>query len=486
LLDAPPVQDSELPLPPPVSLSLDDLLADGGGVSAQHSSHATGSASFGARKGKGRGKASPSAADSSRAAMVLNFAFATLLVGGLAIGLFWIAFVGLGLGLLGLVIGAIGFAAASSRQKMAVQLYSAGVALSLLGIGLGGYWSFTHSGAKSDVALADAPVAASPATMPDGGKAESTTATKKLAVPTPSAQKAGDLTKHDPTGKSKPPRGDAKPVGVAKTPRAPGKTADAGVGLGSAAGSTPAGASPDSKNPGAAPGKDGQTPATPKGPPHNEVAKTGSIPIYVQDPSSKTADGADSTGSTADPAMTPDRATPAAAPIVWADGAKGEAQNNDDLEVSIAKVTLGPAVLAQAGATNELLAQTRETAQPFLTIWIKIKNAQLAGATEYHGWISQPADGPDAPKLVDDQGKALTQMPMEKGMVILNGHPSGTINAGDSLQDALIFKPPGEGVQSLRLTLPGKVLGTTGTYHFQIPMSMATSGLSTNPLLPSQ
>ena len=100
-------------------------------------------------------------------------------------------------------------------------------------------------------------------------------------------------------------------------------------------------------------------------------------------------------------------------------------RNNDDLEVSIAKVTLGPAVLAQAGATNELLAKTVETAQPFLTIWIKIKNAQLAGSTEYHGWISQPADGPDAPNSSMIRAQALAQMPMEKGMVILNGHPSG-------------------------------------------------------------
>ena len=285
LLDAPPVQDSESPMPPPVSLSLDDLLADGGGVSAQHSSHATGSASFGARKGKDRGKASSTAADNSRAAMVMNFAFATLLAGGLAVGLFWIAFVGLGLGLLGLVIGAIGFAAASSRQKMAVQLYSAGVGLSLLGIGLGGYWSFTRNVAKPDVAMNDAAAKIVPAAAPDGNKGDPTKTGKKLTAPTPNAQKVADSTKHDPAGKSKPARGDVRAVGNTKTPRDPGKTADfTGAGPAGVAGSTPASGSQNSKDPKSDSGNDGQTPAAPKGPPHNEVAKTGSIPIYVQDP----------------------------------------------------------------------------------------------------------------------------------------------------------------------------------------------------------
>jgi hypothetical protein len=199
----------------------------------------------------------------------------------------------------------------------------------------------------------------------------------------------------------------------------------------------------------------------------------------VQDPTDKPADG---TATGGDAAMAADGT--AATPVVWAAAEKGEAQNNDDLEVSVSKVTLGPAVLTQAGAANELLSQNRETAAPYLTIWLKIKNAQLAGSTEYHGWIAQPADGPDAPKLVDDHGHVLGQMPMEKGMMILNGHPSATIAAGNAVEDALIYRQPAEGVQYLRLTLPGKVLGTTGTYHFQIPLSMVGSGLSTNPLLP--
>ena len=192
----------------------------------------------------------------------------------------------------------------------------------MLGIGLGGYWSFTRNVDKSDVAINTVPATTAPAVAADN-KGDSTKTDKKLRTP-PSAQKIADLAKHDPAARSKPSRGE--PVGSAKAPHALGKTGDAAVaGPAGTAGATAASDTSNSKDPKSGSGNDGQTPAAPKGPPHNEVAKTGSIPIFVQDSGPKTADGGDSTGSTGDAAMTPDGAA-SAKPIVWADAAKGEAK----------------------------------------------------------------------------------------------------------------------------------------------------------------
>ena len=168
-----------------------------------------------------------------RETTILNFAFATLLVGGLAVGLFWIAYVGLGLGFVGLLIRGIGFAAASSRHKLAVQLFSVGVALSLLGIGLGGYWSFTPSLAKSDVAMADS------AWQRTAPRPRRTGSSRKRAKPrkslgslsgsTPNAPKSGDASKHDRGRRDQNTRPDARPVAdPSNSPRSPSATKTVG------------------------------------------------------------------------------------------------------------------------------------------------------------------------------------------------------------------------------------------------------------------
>jgi hypothetical protein len=157
------------------------------------------------------------------------------------------------------------------------------------------------------------------------------------------------------------------------------------------------------------------------------------------------------------------------------------------VQVTVDHVTFGPVVLTESGVNNELLTQQQETSLPYLVVWLKIKNTQLATPASYKGWINDPKKSPDAPRLVDDSGNALSPMPEVKGGMIIQGtHPTATIAAGQTIIDALAFRLPADGAKFVRLTLSGKPLELDSALHFQIPRTMFKEGRSANPLLPSE
>ena len=183
---------------------------------------------------------------------------------------------------------------------------------------------------------------------------------------------------------------------------------------------------------------------------HGDLHKAGNhLTLYAQDsPPGTNGVGLAVTAGSGD-ASPQSAGSPAAAPgeIRWAAADQGEAQGNDDVQVTVDHVTFGPVVLTEAGVNNELLTQQEETSLPYLVVWLKIKNTQLATPASYKGWINDPKQkSPDAPRLVDDSGNVVAPMPeVKSGKIILGSHPAATIAAGQTIIDALAFRPPADG-----------------------------------------
>ena len=111
----------------------------------------------------------------------------------------------------------------------------------------------------------------------------------------------------------------------------------------------------------------------------------------------------------------------------------------------MAKVTLGPAVLAQAGATNELLAKRVETAQPFLTIWMKIKNAQLAGSTDIMAGSASPRMVPMLRNSSMIKDGRWPRCRWKREWSFLTAIPRRRSPRGTRCEDALDFQTPARG-----------------------------------------
>jgi len=69
--------------------------------------------------------------------------------------------------------------------------------------------------------------------------------------------------------------------------------------------------------------------------------------------------------------------------------------------------------------------------------------------------------------LSDDRGKTLRQT-----LLVREPRPPVPIEPGKDFEDLLLFEPPADGFQALRLELPALAFGGVGTIYFQIPPSM--------------
>jgi hypothetical protein len=171
----------------------------------------------------------------------------------------------------------------------------------------------------------------------------------------------------------------------------------------------------------------------------------------------------------------------AAAPIQWAAAEKNEPQGTGALQVTVSKVVIGKVVSYPIGDLQTLINVSDD---PYLIVWFKITNTDAAGSAKYKGWMNSLAEEEKIEsKLVDDHGREHKPFrPFNKDEAIQKTTLPGTIFAGQSATDALVFRVLPDDVDSMDLTLSSKAIGRDEDLHFRIPRSMIVHDNS-NPLL---
>jgi hypothetical protein len=167
--------------------------------------------------------------------------------------------------------------------------------------------------------------------------------------------------------------------------------------------------------------------------------------------------------------------------IQWAAAEKGESQGSGPLQVTVSKVVIGKVVSYPIGDLQTLI---NVTSDQYMIIWLKIKNTDTAGSAEFSGWMSPRAeDEKIGAQLVDDHGREHKPVrPFNKDEAIQKTTPPGKVFAGQTANDAVVFRVLTDDVDSMDLTLSGKAIGRDEDLHFRIPRSMFVHDNS-NPLL---
>ena len=381
-----------------------------------------------------------------------NLGLAAIAFGVAGFGLSWIPFAGLGLALVGLAAGGVATVVGSSRRGAPMGLAMAGAMAGIVGVAFGSYWTYSSFNKSAEAELARA----------DQGR--------------PSAKLASSASGSMPGGGAA-----SKPL----TPAAAAGTFGEGAFLGVVGGD-----SRDDRDPVkfasaafwqvqsnlareiAAAGRQSRSTA---GRPRLVFGGNDNGNGLVV--SAAKPEGAEEAGA-ADK-----RASGAAgeSPIQWAAAEKGEPQGSGPLQVTVTKVVVGKVVSYPIGDLQTLINVTFE---PYMIVWLKVKNTDASGSAEFAGWMSPQAEEQKIEsKLIDDHGREHKPIrPFNKDEAIQKTTPPGKIFAGQTATDAIVFRVLTDDVDSMDLTLSGKAIGRDEDLHFRIPRSMIARDNS-NPLL---
>jgi hypothetical protein len=179
------------------------------------------------------------------------------------------------------------------------------------------------------------------------------------------------------------------------------------------------------------------------------------------------------------------------AKIIWLDAGKGPIAY-EDLRVQVGMVLVSTVKIKSA------LEEHGETPSKHLGIQLYVGNASKTKKINYRGWSGATSAaglddalksitgggglggvmgvaGKNAATLTDNFGNPYKPF---KANVVLGEEIPGQISAETSIyperniEDLLVFEPPLENIDYLRLELPAAACGMTGTLHLQIPKSM--------------
>ncbi len=147
----------------------------------------------------------------------------------------------------------------------------------------------------------------------------------------------------------------------------------------------------------------------------------------------------------------------------WADASK-ESIKRGDVRVKV--------VSAQIGRPR-MLKSTGRGARPkteALVVKLELQNTNATKKLEYKSW----GDRNVGVSLTDNFDNKYTQKTKKTygGALVEGQDDSGSIYPGKSLVDAVIFEPPIDKAEFLRLELPAISFGASGRLNFQIPVSM--------------
>ena len=399
------------PVPAAPALSLDALLDD-------------------APKDPAAIKAARKKVDKARAAReaeeVWNMSLAALGAGIVALGLFWIPFVGPAAGMIATGIGVATLFRASRRRDLPMGVATSGTIIGFAAMFIGGAWTIhtqlaaTTPDDSAQVAQAAAPTnPAAVSAEDDTAKSARTAASSSAKVPAKSNAPAVTKLPDAAAAKSSKNTSSQTPAD-ATAPKAGGpRNAIGGTANGSgssplpksATGGTKSASAP--KTPGAQ--KNAKTPAgNGAKSPAGAVAvktpaddKTKKSPLAPGD-SGLRFQGPVDQGTTATPDGSADNKTggkepvaPVSTEIRWAAADKGETPGVGDVKDRVDHVVLGSVAFEDKEPTKLLGGSIRKTPESNLTIWLTIKNGQEAGERRIQKLVLVGTDA----SLADDQAR---------------------------------------------------------------------------------
>jgi hypothetical protein len=119
------------------------------------------------------------------------------------------------------------------------------------------------------------------------------------------------------------------------------------------------------------------------------------------------------------------------------------------------------------------LGEDAASANPHLMIWLAVQNTTENKKLEFDSWAAEDFDflEGDNPTLQDDVGNTYKRISFDNE---IRGIESGSVYPGKGVVDAVVFERPVDGINFLRLTLPGRALSEDGELRFEIPISSVT------------
>ncbi len=111
-----------------------------------------------------------------------------------------------------------------------------------------------------------------------------------------------------------------------------------------------------------------------------------------------------------------------------------------------------------------------------LVIHLQVDLVGTAKTIDFAGWGSANyGDSQQRPVLKDDSNHVYELRQLEPGTKVADHERSKSLYPQLYADDYLIYEPPPDKIESLRLELPASAFGGLGTLHFQIPKSMIES-----------
>jgi hypothetical protein len=150
----------------------------------------------------------------------------------------------------------------------------------------------------------------------------------------------------------------------------------------------------------------------------------------------------------------------------WVDASKFRPSRSGNTSVLIGPISSGSLI-----GTDLLSGMPYLSSGRFMQIYIHIKNENLNRKVDYKSWQTQVGS---AGQLLDNFGNAyrLVDYPTSIRPAAMERAAGPSIYPGKETTDLLLFEPPVENAEYLRLELPGENVGEPGSFRFQIPCSM--------------
>lgn len=140
-----------------------------------------------------------------------------------------------------------------------------------------------------------------------------------------------------------------------------------------------------------------------------------------------------------------------------------------DVQVEVKSVTLGKVPLVRIITNDE-----SESVDDLLTVRIGVTNLSERKKVDHRSWMSNFPSLLDGPPATLSDADDNTYRPSTFGATarVRGTEASPSIYPGKAVEDAVVFEPPVDGVQTLRLTLSAKMFGEEGEARFEIPAAM--------------
>ncbi len=120
-----------------------------------------------------------------------------------------------------------------------------------------------------------------------------------------------------------------------------------------------------------------------------------------------------------------------------------------------------------------------QSKEKLLVLKLRIDNASASHKIAYTGWSQgepDPPPGTELATLTDEHGDSYKLITFGGERRVQGQVRAESIAPGKGVSDVLVFDPPAPAAQSLKLALPARNFGGTGTIGFMVPRSMIRVG----------